>query len=205
MKTTSEKSYLKRSLAWALLFKESWLGAAILTIVAGGSVKLPLLIGLLPLLWVPALLKVLTHTTLPISLHIYYYVLITVSSVLGSSFGWYTNIAHWDSLAHAYSGVFLAWLAMYTVRYLEEQLKVRIPRWVTIAAALAVPLAFAALWEIGEFTSDFFIHTATQAGLADTITDMLSAGVGAFFASLLAVALRVPRTLLPRFLEEKQK
>lgn len=201
MKNIADRAHLKRSLLWALVFQLSWLGLAALTFAVGGSVKMVLLIGLLPLLWVPALLQLITHTRLPIGIHICYYVLITLSSVLGSSFAWYTYLPHWDALAHAYSGVFLAWVGMYTIKHLEEKLYVRIPGWVAIAAALLTPLAFAAMWEIGEFTSDFFVHTATQAGLADTITDMLSAGVGGFLATLLAVWFRIPRGFLPRALK----
>lgn len=203
MKKASKSSDIKRSLLWALAFQASWVIAALITMADGGSVKFGLLLGLIPLLWVPAILQVWTHTKLPISIHIYFYILITISSVLGSSFAWYTYIPHWDSLTHAYSGVFLALLSMYTIKYLEEELSVHIPRWFVVAAALATPLAFAALWEIGEFTSDFFIHTATQAGLPDTITDMLSAGVGGFLATLVAVGFRAPKSLLSHSLRAK--
>ena len=190
------KPYVKRSLKVALIFQIGWLIAAGIGVLAHSSVHVPLVILMMVVLWVPAVLELITHTELPTILKVHFSIFLTAASVAGSAFGVYALIPHWDSVVHAYSGVFLAWFGLFLVQRVQG--KQHIPRWFTIFIAFATPLAFAAVWEICEFMSDTFLHTTTQAGLQDTILDMLSAGVGALIAVLLIVWLKTPKSVLPR-------
>lgn len=202
MRTTSLKPQLIRSLAWAFLFQLAWFGAALILMSLGAPIRLWLVIILMPLLWVPVAVEAISRTEVPIALQIQYYLFVTASSVAGSAFTVYGIIPHWDSVVHGFSGVLLAWLGMFTVQRIETQFDVRIPRWFVVAAALVTPMAFAAVWEIGEFSSDFFFHTTTQAGLTDTITDMASAGVGAVITVVVAVWFGWPRVFMTRALHK---
>ena len=203
MKSITLKHEIKRSLTWALLFQVVWIGSAILALTTGLHVKTGLIIGVMPLLWAPALLERITGVSFPLSLQLHYFLFITASSVAGTAFGVYGIVPHWDSVVHCYSGFIFAWLAMYTIRRLEQKLYVRVPRWFAFLAALVTPLASAAVWEIGEYTSDYFFHTASQAGLTDTISDMAFAGAGAVIATLLAVRLAIPLAVVPRAFGEE--
>ena len=203
MKFAALKPQLKQSLAWALAFQVSWVAIALIATAVHVPVTLWLVALLIPLLWIPALVEVMTRTGIPMALQLQYFIFITASSVAGSAFNVYGAIPHWDSVVHGYSGVILAWLGFYAVKHMEKHMYVRLPQWFAIVMALAVPLACAAVWEIGEFLSDLFFHTHTQAGLTDTISDMASAGIGATIAILVAVWVGRPRSFLPQALDRR--
>lgn len=194
----SLKPHIKRSFSLALIFQIGWVVAAVIALLAGVPVHVGLLVALLFVLWVPAALELITRTEFPIALKVHFYIFMTLSSVAGSAFGVYALIPHWDSLVHADSGILIAWLGLFAVQSVGESSKLRIPRWFVVSTALVTPLAFAAVWEICEFMSDTFLHTATQAGLQDTILDMASAGIGAIIAVMLMVWVKVPKSVLPR-------
>jgi uncharacterized membrane protein YhdT len=198
MMSFSLKPHIKRSFSLALIFQIGWVVAAVIALLAGVPVHVGLLVALLFVLWVPAALELITRTEFPIALKVHFYIFMTLSSVAGSAFGVYALIPHWDSLVHADSGILIAWLGLFAVQSVGESSKLRIPRWFVVSTALVTPLAFAAVWEICEFMSDTFLHTATQAGLQDTILDMASAGIGAIIAVMLMVWVKVPKSVLPR-------
>ncbi len=199
MTSSIKVSTLKRSLPLALIFQIGWVIVVIIGLLFGMYLNISLLILLLVTLWVPAALELITRTKFPTVLHVNFSILLTIASFMGSLFGVYALIPHWDSFAHWYSGLLLAWLGLFAVKAVTDKTKgkVSIPRWFSIAVAIATPLAFAALWEICEFMSDTFLHTHTQAGLQDTILDMVSAGVGAIIAVLILVWFKAPKSVLP--------
>lgn len=199
MTTISRKTPLKQSLAVALIFQLSWAVAALLALWAGAPVNVGLLVALMFMPWVPAAVELVTRTPLPLALQVHYHVFITLSSVAGSTFGFYALVPHWDTIAHVVSGTLLVWLGLYAVQRVELQIKKRLPRWFTIAVALATPLAFAALWEVAEFLSDTFLGTSTQADLEDSVIDMIAAVIGAVVGTLLALWLKRPKSVMPRF------
>lgn len=86
-----------------------------------------------------------------------------------------------------YSGAVTAWFGFFLVRAAERQSKNQFPKWFAIAAAFAVAMATASLWEIYEYLSDVIIHTNMQiGGLEDTMIDMMSAAIGALIALAIA-------------------
>ena len=98
---------------------------------------------------------------------------------LGEGWALFERIGWWDHLAHASGGLmafalFRAWAR---------------PRLSAGPAALAavsvlVALAIGAAWEIGEFASDTWLGTATQAGNTDTMLDLVWDGAGACIGAL---------------------
>ena len=200
MASFAVKDQLRRSLELALIFQIGWVVASGVLIFIGVPINVNLLIILVPVLWVPAILEQIIKRPLPIALHIHYHIFITASSVGGSLWGLYALIPHWDSIVHVDSGVLIAWFGFFIVREAEAQVKRAFPKWFAISTALAMPMAFAAMWEVSEFLSDTFLHTTTQAGLEDTIVDMGVAFLGALIALALAVWWRIPKTVMPKSL-----
>lgn len=188
----------RRSLLMAMWFQLAWVIAAAIILASGGAVNLGLLAILIPLLWVPTALEQLTGTVLPDALHIHFHAFITASSVMGSTFGVYAIVPHWDTIVHIDSGILLAWLGLFVIQRAEHEVKATLPGWFVVSAALATPLAFAALWEVSEWLSDTFIGTTTQANLEDSIIDMLAALIGAFIAIAFAKWFSAPKSLIPR-------
>ncbi len=199
MVRTSTLPRLKHSLKLALIFQVAWIVAAIVALAMGLPVKVGLLAGLLFMPFIPAAFEFITRIKLPDALQLHYHAFITASSVAGSAFGVYALVGHWDTLVHIDSGVLLAWLGFFAVRRAQEQgMKGIIPRWFTLSVAIAVSLAFAALWEISEFLSDTFLGSSTQANLEDSIVDMAAGAIGALIAVAIAVWLRWPKSVLPK-------
>lgn len=201
MKKEVRLSQLRKSLLLALPFQLSWLCAALLVFLAGGSMKLPLILALIPLLWAPTLLELITKAKLPLVIQLNFHIFVTASAVGGSGFGLYGLIPHWDTIVHFYSGVIFAWLGLFAVQAAELKRRGKLPKWFVIISALAVPLALATLWECYEFACDMLFGLTMQAGgLDDTMVDSIAAGAGSVVAVLVAVWLKMPKSVMPRTL-----
>lgn len=197
MKSYNLRADAQYSLRIAQYFQIAWILAAVIVIWLGGSVALSLLLLLLFTAWVPFVVEVVTRTKLPLALHLHYFVFMSAAPVAGSAFGVYGALLDWDTIVHVDSGILLAWLGLFAVVLVEKKAKIRIPRWFALSAALLVPLAFAALWEISEFLSDRIIGTVSQPNLEDTIIDMIAALVGALIGVAMVVIAKWPRSITP--------
>lgn len=94
----------------------------------------------------------------------------------------------------------LAWLGMLLVRRAEEHAGSPLPHWFSLTVILFTPMAFAAAWEICEFSSDILIGTVSQSGLDDTMRDIVAGTLGGMLAIALLLLFRRPRTLAPESL-----
>ena len=103
--------------------------------------------------------------------------LFLIASAAGSILGWYERFYYYDKLLHALSGVLLAWIGDIIARGYLERLYIpdKKPR---LVFALVFALAAAAVWELIEFFSDQIFGASAQHGLVDTMTDILSGGLG---------------------------
>jgi hypothetical protein len=93
---------------------------------------------------------------------------------LGEGMGLFARLPWWDHVAHAAGGAMAfalarAWAAP----------RIRTRRLALSVLCALVALAVGAVWEIGEFASDSWLGTATQAGNSDTMLDLVFDGVGA--------------------------
>lgn len=202
MKKEVRLSQLQKSLLLALPFQLSWLCAALLVFLAGGAMKFPLILALIPLLWAPTLLELVTKTKLPLVIHLHFHIFITASAVGGTGFGLYGLIPHWDTVVHFYSGVIFVWLGLFALQAAEMKIRGKLPKWFVVVVALAIPLALAMLWECYEFACDKLFGLTMQAGgLDDTIIDSIAAGVGSVVAVLVAVWMKLPKSVVPRILK----
>lgn len=202
MKKEVRLSQLQKSLLLALPFQLSWLVVALLVFLAGGDMKFPIIATMVPILWTPTLLELITKTKLPLFFQIHFHVFVTVSAVAGTGFGLYGLIPHWDTAVHLYSGVIFAWLGFIMMQSAEIKTRPKLPKWFVVMVALAVPLALATLWECYEFACDKLFGLTMQAGgLDDTMVDSIAALVGSVAAVLIALWIKMPKSILPRALK----
>src|SRR3989344_1263980 len=150
---------------------------------------------------------------LPFALDFGIVMLIFFSLFIGSIQNYYDYLPIWDKILHFQSGLILAVAGFVVVYILNQTERMGIdltPFFVAIFAA-SFSIALGALWEIGEFTGDSFLHMSAQGGLFDTMWDLIADAVGAIVVSAIGYVWmryesRIPFT--PRFLraveEEKR-
>ncbi len=155
-------------------------------------------------LWVPAVLELIVRTPIPRALQLHYIIFILAGPFGGSVLNLYVAIPDWDTYVHFASGVMLAWLGMLAVRRVEERTRQAVPTWFAISVIQITPMAFAAAWELCEFTSDLVVGTVSQSGLDDTMLDIIAGTLGGVLAIALLVLLGRPRTLAPHSLLPKR-
>lgn len=189
------KPYIVRSLILALVFQVAWLIAALVAWRLGDMVNIGLLLGMLPVLWVPALFELVFRVQLPTLIQVGFGLLLTASSILGTAFGWYASVPDWDTWVHLYSGVVLAGFGWFIVQTVAAKRSVMLPTWFYMIVAVAISLTFAVLWEISEFIFDRWFGGKTQPGLEDTMIDMVAGAVGALVFCAGVGILRVMKTL----------
>lgn len=186
MKKPELITQVKQSLLIALYIQIAWVAAGLLFGAMGTQVQWGLLLANLLTLWAPAAFILVTRMSLPPSFQYGFAAFITGASLIGSALGGYAAIPNWDTYVHVYSGTMLAWLGYILVGQAASKAK-SLPLWLMNVFAFMTPLAFAALWEIYEYTSDQLWGTTMQAGgLEDTIVDMAAALVGASVALIAA-------------------
>ena len=151
--------------------------------------------------FVPALVELLLRSPIPRALQLHYLIFIVAGPLAGSVLHTYSAIPRWDAYVHFDSGVMLAWLGMLAVRRAEERIAHPLPVWFGLSVVLAVPMAFAAAWELCEFVSDIVLGTTSQSGLEDTMLDIVAGTAGALLAIALLLFTRRPRTVAPLSLQ----
>lgn len=204
MKKPTSHFRLGTALKLAFAFQLGWIIATIFCLLSGRHIALGLLPVNLIILFAPALLEFITRTKLPIALIINFCVFLTLAAFLGSVVGFYGSVNNWDTYVHAYSGTLITWLGFFVVQQAERSAKAQLPGWFALAAAFAICMGVASLWEIYEYFSDIVLHTNMQVGgLDDTMIDMISAGVGSLIAVAVAVFFKAPQSVLPKSLRKK--
>jgi hypothetical protein len=163
----------------------------------GVGVETVLGVVLAATLFAPALMELVLRTPIPRALQLHYLIFIVAGPLAGSVLHVYSSIPRWDAYVHFDSGVMLAWLGMLAARRAEERSGSFLPIWFGLSVIQAVPMAFAAAWEICEFASDVLLGTTSQSGLQDTMLDVVAGTAGGLFAIVLLLLTRRPRTLAP--------
>lgn len=130
---------------------------------------------------------------------------IIASLLLGGVFHFYDRFWWWDDMLHGLSGVMfvLIGLALAEAGYAQRRTRT----WFVILFAFCLALAIGVIWEIIEFSSDTFFHTALQQwdmppqaivmgksyqgmGLRDTMSDLINATIGATVTVIIASIMR---------------
>lgn len=187
----------KGSALLALPFQIGFVVVALVLMLAGAKVEPVIAIVLVPTLWLVPVVELLWHTVIPRALQWQYLVFITIGPYAGSALGVYGYIDHWDKVVHFDSGIMLAWAGLFAVRRVEDAVRVALPRWFGLAVSVATPMAFAAAWEICEFTSDHLFGTHAQNGNTDTMGDIIAATIGALVTLGITLVWRWPGSVMP--------
>lgn len=110
---------------------------------------------------------------------------IYASLYLGEVRGFYFHVWWWDLFLHFWSAITLALIGFVLLLTLYETKKiVTKPFWVAFFA-FSFALSMGAIWEIFEFSFDFFLRTNMQkSGLFDTMGDLIIDMFGAMIVSI---------------------
>lgn len=181
----------------ALPFQIGFIVATAAVDMAGAPADLLVAVLLVPALWVAPAVQLLFRTVLPRALQLHYLIFMTAGPYAGSALGVYGYIDHWDKVVHFDSGILLCWAGLVAVRRVEEHIDVVLPRWFSLTIGVITPMAFAAAWEICEFTSDHLIGTHAQDGNGDTMGDIIAATIGAVLTIVVTAIWKRPRSVLP--------
>ena len=157
------------------------------------------LLGVLALL-IPRILKDRIKLNIPNAMIIAYAVFLYCAIYLGEVRNFYYRIPHWDTILHTFSGVALGALGFFLVNLLNKPKSIPLSMSPVFIALFAFffALALGAMWEMYEFTIDYFLHTNSQKyalesgqmlvgqdALMDTMKDLVVDALGALVMSLI--------------------
>ena len=153
------------------LFESQWL------VAFNGAV-------ILVLSFTPAIIEHRLRVLLPVELTLVTCIFLYASFALGEVQGFYEKIWWWDLALHGLSALtigVIGFLSIY-VFYMTRRIRVAAGWIALITFALAVSVG--TLWEIFEFTMDwYFGFNMQKSGLTDTMTDLIINGAGAAIAA----------------------
>lgn len=121
--------------------------------------------------------------------------------VAGEMFGVYKAIWWWDDMLHCLAGAIFGITGFLVVYFLNGRYSMAISPVFIAVFAFTFAVTVGVLWEIFEFTVDFFFHTALQqwnlpvnsilmgrsyqgTGLRDTMSDLIVTWIGASIVSV---------------------
>jgi hypothetical protein len=105
-------------------------------------------------------------------------------NAVGCAWDLYNKPGLYDEVAHFYS-IFAITLAVGFALYRELMGSYAGHRALFVVTIASLGIAFGALWEVAEWTADFFVEKQIVSGLFDTITDLILDSAGAILAALL--------------------
>ena len=164
---------------------------------------------------IPGILKHKIRLNIPDTMLITYTIFLFCGIYLGEIRNFYYRVPHWDTALHTFSGVALGALGFSIVNLLNKSEFIAFslsPIFVALFAfCFAVTLGV--IWEIFEFSMDYFIGTNTQkwaletgeqligqAAIMDTMKDLIVDIIGAFMISGIGfISLKYKKGWLDRF------
>ena len=161
----------------------------------------------------PAVLKYRYRFYLPFALEFGIVAFIFGTLFLGHLADFYDYIPLWDKFLHFQSGLILGVAGFVLVYTLNEQESIHLdlsPGFVSFFA-VTFSLAIGVVWEIVEFMGDFIFSVSWQNGNADTMWDLIAAGIGALIVSIFGYFWMLREARLPftprifSFIREKGK
>jgi hypothetical protein len=105
-------------------------------------------------------------------------------NAVGCAWDLYNKPGLYDEVAHFYS-IFAITLAAGFALYRELMSSYRGHRVLFVITIASLGIAFGALWEVAEWSADFFVEKQIVSGLFDTVTDLILDSAGASLAAAL--------------------
>ncbi len=149
---------------------------------------------------IPSILKHRIRLNIPPVMITVYAVFLYCAIYLGEVRNFYFVIPHWDTILHIFSGAALCLLGFTIINILNnsENIFFSLSPGFLALFAFCFALSLGVLWEIYEFSIDYFFHTnmqkyaletgerlVGQQALLDTMKDFIVDALGAFAISLL--------------------
>ena len=139
--------------------------------------------------FVPAVLQKNYKITLPWQLE-----LLMMSTIIlhfgGGAIDAYDNIHNYDTLTHFVSSVFIAFFAFAIVFILDEYGDtLRMNTFSMAFLVIIFTMSMGVLWELLEWSVDYFLQTNLQAGLDDTMKDLFVDTIAGFIMAVIGVHL----------------
>lgn len=136
--------------------------------------------------FLPTFVEKNVGTHLPIEFDLFTTLFLFFSLLLGDFMDFYVKYWWWDKVLHTLSGFLIGLLGFLIIYSLRFSQKIKLSPSMTILFSYTFSMGIAAMWEIVEFAIDNFFGTNMQrSGLVDTMSDMIVAGIGAIFVSIL--------------------
>lgn len=128
---------------------------------------------------IPSAVELAFNSRCPTWLHGCYFGFLLAGPFVGTQMGLYAFWTLWDKPVHAFSGALVVWATVFALGVACRRKQLALPPFLMVAGVVACGGFVAATWEIAEFISDRFLGTRAQnAGLVDTVTDMMCGILG---------------------------
>lgn len=136
---------------------------------------------------IPSAVELAFNSRCPTWLHGCYFVFLLAGPFVGTQMRLYAFWTLWDKPVHAFSGALVGWATVFALGVARRRTQLALPPFLMVAGVVSAGGFVAAVWEIAEFTSDHFLGTRAQnAGLEDTVTDMMCGILGVVAVAVLA-------------------
>lgn len=156
--------------------------------------------------FLPSILEKRLKIDYPEEFEIIVLVFIFASLFLGEINSFYYRFWWWDLLLHGFSSLIFGILAFSLVYILNKEGKIKLKPAFIALFAFCFALAMGAIWEVFEFSIDYFFGMNMQkSGLMDTMADMILDAMGALFISLVGFLYTKGYFRFLRFLSEDFK
>lgn len=123
---------------------------------------------------------------LPTEFEIIIVLFIYAGLFLGEVHKYYTKFWWWDVILHTTSGILFGFLGFLILFILYHTNKIKAKPFTIAIFSFSFALAIGTIWEIFEFSMDYFFGLNMQkSGLADTMGDLIVNSLGALFTSII--------------------
>jgi hypothetical protein len=128
---------------------------------------------------IPSAVELAFNSRCPTWLHGCYFGFLLAGPFVGTQMQLYAFWTLWDKPVHAFSGALVGWATVFALDVACRRKQLALPPFLIVAGVVSAGGFVAAMWEIAEYTSDRFLGTRAQnAGLDDTVTDMICGILG---------------------------
>ncbi|MPW26446.1 hypothetical protein GC105_11660 [Alkalibaculum sp. M08DMB] len=170
-----------------IVIRISLVYAGIISFLQGDWAYLGMTILTLIMMFLPYIVEKKFRVDIPSIFEIVLVIYIYAAVFLGSTNGFYSVFWWWDKMLHGLSGLIFGNIGFFIVSYLNSNKKINIklsPGFVALFS-FCFAIAIGAIWEIYEYTIDYFFNTTMQnASLDDTMSDIILDTIGALIISI---------------------
>lgn len=148
----------------------------------------------------PAALQKKHNIMVPSNMMIFYTLFLYGAIFLGEVMAFYYIVPHWDTILHALSGAMLGALGFSVITFLNKTdgIPMNLSPLFVAFFTFCFSMMLGSIWEIYEFTVDYFFHTnmqkfalsdgtglVGQAALLDTMKDIIVDAIGSLVMSVM--------------------